>query len=187
MAQAIAKRYASALADVIAKPGAAVSPEQALEQLEAVESLVNEHPELLNVLLSPAVNPDSKHRLVRRIAERLGISQTIQNFVFVVIDHRRVRYLGEMKQAFRDWLDERQGVARIQVRSAAAMEENQRQALVDKFARVTQRQVQAEFSEDPALLGGVVVRHGSTVYDGSLRAQLEALRSAISREAVPYG
>ena len=88
-----------------------------------------------------------------------------------------------MIQAFRAWLNEALGIAEIKVSSARPIDEPQRAALVAKFGRVTGRQVRAEFQVRPELLGGATVRYGSTVFDGSTRAQLDALAHAIAGEA----
>ena len=94
-----------------------------------------------------------------------------------------MRFIGEMIDAFRAWLDQKAGVARIEIASAQSIDEPRREAIVRKFHRVTGRQVRAEFQVVPELLGGATVRYGSTVFDGSIRAQLEALDRAITGEA----
>ena len=183
MPLAISNRYATALADVVGKPDSSVTPEAALEQLHAVQSLLGESSELLNALTSPAVKPAEKRRIVRILGERLGLADAVRNFLFVVIDHRRLRLLGDMIGAFQSWFDNRQGVARIEVVSAQPLDEALRNSLLQRFGDVTRKTVKGGFEVDPALLGGVVVRHGSTVFDGSIRSQLRALNRAISGEA----
>ena len=183
MALAIANRYAVALAEVVTKPASVVSPEAALEQLAAMRSLLEESQPLRNVLNSPAVSPAEKRALIAGLCARMEVAAPVRNFLYVVIDHRRMRFIGEMIDAFRAWLDQKAGVARIEIASAQSIDEPQRGAIVQKFHRVTGRQVQAEFQVVPELLGGATVRYGSTVFDGSIRAQLEALDRAISGEA----
>ena len=182
MALAIANRYASALAEVVTQPGSAVSAEDALGQLGDFQELLTTSEELRNILNSPAVAPAGKRGLTARLAERLQLAVTVRNFLYVVIDHRRMPLLDEMIEAFRAWIDERAGVARIAVTSARPMEEEQRTALVSKFSGVTGKTVSAEFAVASELLGGATVRFGSTVFDGSLRAQLNNLDRALSGE-----
>ena len=183
MALAIANRYAVALAEVVTKPASAVSPEAALEQLVAIRRLLEESQPLRNVLHSPAVGPAEKRALIASLCARMEVSNPVRNFLFVVIDHRRTQFIGEMIDAFRAWLDEKAGVARIEVASAQSIDEPRRDAIVEKFHRVTGRQVRAAFRVVPELVGGATVRYGSTVFDGSIRAQLEALDRAITGEA----
>ena len=183
MALAIANRYAVALAEVVTKPASVVSPEAALEQLAAIRSLLEESQPLRNVLNSPAVSPAKKRALIASLCARMEVAAPVRNFLYVLIDHRRMRFIGEMIDAFRAWLDQKAGVARIEIASAQSIDEPRREAIVQKFHRVTGRQVHAEFRVVPELLGGATVRYGSTVFDGSIRAQLEALDRAISGEA----
>ncbi len=183
MPLAIASRYATALADVVGREGSPVSPQQALEQLLSFQSLVKQSQELQGALSSPAVRPAQKRRLVATLGERLGMAQPVRNFLYIVIDHRRLRMLGEMIEAFQSWLDSKAGIARIEVVSATALDQAQRDSVLQRFGRLTGRQVRAEFEVDSSLLGGATVRHGSTVFDGSIRSQLRALDRAIAGEA----
>jgi F-type H+-transporting ATPase subunit delta len=183
MPLAIASRYATALADVVGREGSPVSPLQSLEQLLSFQNLVKQSHELQNALSSPAIKPAQKRRIVAAIGERLGLAQPVRNFLYIVIDHRRLRMLGEMIEAFQSWLDSKIGIARIEVQSAQPLDAALRESLVQKFGRLTKKQVRAEFGVDPSLIGGATVRHGSTVFDGSIRSQLRALDRAIAGEA----
>jgi F-type H+-transporting ATPase subunit delta len=183
MPLAVAKRYAQALGEVVTKPAAGLQPEAVLEQLAGFHGLFEGHAELKNILLSPAVSPARKRAIVAQLGQRLGYSEPLRNFLYVVIDHRRLNILDEFIEAFRDWLDDRLGIARIEVVSALPVPAEQRAELAATFSKVTGRQVRAEFREDPAVLGGLVVKYGSRLYDGSLSAQLRALDRAMAQHA----
>ncbi len=183
MALAVANRYAQALADVVSKPGAGVEPEAAIAQLARFQELLEESRPLRGVLVSPAVTPANKRALVAALCERLEMAGVVRNFLYVVIDHRRTPFLGEMIGAFREWLDDQAGVARLQVTTAQPIGEQQQSAFIEKFSKVTGSSVVAEFSVSSDLIGGAAVRHASTVFDGSLRAQLKALDRAIAGES----
>jgi len=133
------------------------------------------------VLLSPAVPPARKRAVVSRLAAQLGVSTLVQNFLFVVIDRRRIAMLKDIRQAFETLLDERVGVVRADVSSARELASAQREKIRQQLARATGKQVRCEFAVDGDLVGGVVVRVGSTIYDGSVRGQLEALRQRLVR------
>lgn len=180
MALAIENRYATALFDVVSRPASETTPQAALEQLESFADLLKKSAELRNVLSSPAVAPTEKRALVERFAERLGISRPVRNFLFVAIDNRRIRELSGLTAAFEELLDKRRGLTRIAVTSAAALDEDQRREIIDKFQQVTGNSVRARFAIDEALLGGARVRIGSTVYDGSLSAQIGALSRSLA-------
>lgn len=180
MALAIANRYVMALAEVLGRSDSPLQPETALQQLEDFRSLIDGSDELRNVLVSPAVDSAKKREIVRELGRRIGIAEPVRNFLYIVMNHKRVELLATMISVFRTLLDNRLGIARIEVTSAESMDATLRQSLLNSFGRVTGRQVRARFHEDPELLGGAVVRHGSTVYDGSLRTQLNALDQVLT-------
>ncbi len=179
MALAIANRYASALADVVSQPDSALAPEQALAQLKAFEATLNDPAELRSVLLAPSVRPDDKRAVIAQICTRLGCAEEIRNFIYVVADHRRTAMFGEFVEAFRSWLDSKQGLARIEVRTALAMDPDQQASLERRFAAITGNSIEASYVVDERVLGGSVVRVDSTIYDGSLRAKLQQLDRAM--------
>jgi len=182
MASAIANRYAAALSDVLSKPGAAQTPESALAHLRAFEELLTESVELRNLFASPAVAVSQKHKLAGTLAERLGVAAPVRNFLFILIDHRRVGVFSDIVDAYEQSFDARRGVARIRVASALPMPDDQRNQVIEKFRQITGRAVEAEFHADESLLGGSVVRVGGKVYDGSLRSQLAVLDRAMAGE-----
>jgi F-type H+-transporting ATPase subunit delta len=91
--------------------------------------------------------------------------------------------LDELTEAFRTWLDDHLGIARLEVLAALPVPPDQQAEIVAAFSRITGRQVHAQFRQDPAVLGGLVVRYGSRLYDGTLQAQLRALDRAIAQHA----
>ena len=90
MASAVANRYARALVDVVMAPGSPLKPEDAVTQLAAVEALIHESPELRTALLTPAIQNSRKRAVMAKLLEKTGASPLIRNFVYVVIDHRRI-------------------------------------------------------------------------------------------------
>jgi F-type H+-transporting ATPase subunit delta len=179
MHSAVAERYAKALADVILASGSDADARQALTELRAFEAMVKSSTDLRNVLMSPAVSPSRKRAVVSRFSPIVPLSPLVRNFLFVVLDRRRADLLGEMGSAFETALDERLGLARVEVRSAAPLSDSQRSALQQELSRVADKQVRCAFTVDPGLIGGVVARIGSTIYDGSVRTQLESLRERL--------
>jgi F-type H+-transporting ATPase subunit delta len=182
MSLALASRYARALVDVVLAPGSGVEAETALSQVRAFAGLVAESAELRTVLLSPAVAAPRKRAVVESLGRRVGISRPVRNFLFVVIDHRRIAHLPEMADALQTALDERLGRSSAQVSSASTLESRQQQTLEAELSRMTGKQVRCDYQVDPALLGGIAVRLGSTIYDGSVRGRLEALRQRMIAE-----
>ena len=174
MPRAVTSRYASALADVVTA-SASLNAENVVAELRTFEPAMGESMELRNALLSPAVAPARKRAVIAQLAEMMGLCRQVKNFLMVLIDHRRSGELSEVIAAFETEIDERLGVVRADVRAAQALSGDQVQALTAELALVTGKKVRLEPGVEPALIGGVKVRIGSTVYDGSVRGRLDAL------------
>jgi F-type H+-transporting ATPase subunit delta len=176
MLSAVGTRYAKALIEVVMAPGSKIDPKQALAELRAIQELIDGSTVLHNALLSPAVSPARKRAVMGRLIEPMGVSRPVRNFAFVVIDHRRIHSLASMVEAFDILIDERLGFVRGAVSSASPLTDSQRVSLDAELSRLTGKRTKLNFTIDPALIGGVVARVGSLVYDGSVRGQLERLR-----------
>ncbi|PWU09767.1 MAG: ATP synthase F1 subunit delta [Terriglobia bacterium] len=179
---AIGKRYAQALADVVTAPSSGVRAENIASELSGFDAVLQSSPELFNALISPAVPSSRKKAALARLAEVLVLSRISRNFLFVLIDHRRMPELSQILQAFELVMDERLGFARAEVVSAGDLNDNQRSTLNRKLEELTGKRIRMRFTVDPSLIGGVVARIGSTVYDGSLRGQLSVLGRRLSGE-----
>jgi F-type H+-transporting ATPase subunit delta len=176
MLSVVGTRYAKALLDVVISG----DPRKALEDLRAMKDLVASSPELHVALLSPAVSPARKRAVMGHLLIPMAVSKEVRNFLFVVIDHRRVAELPAIVEAFEVLLDERLGFVRADVESAHTLNEAQRSSLETELSRLSGKKAKLRFTTDPALIGGVVARVGSVVYDGSVRGQLERLRGKLA-------
>ena len=172
-------QYANALADIALAQGAA-GP--VLQQLGDFNAAYASSGELRNTLASPAVSKALKRGVAEKISARLGASKIVRNFLFVVIDHQRTHLLPEMVQLFEDVLRERQGIAEALISSPVELSDAQRKQLGQTLERLTGKKVETKFTLDAKLLGGVLVRVGDTVYDGSLRNRLDQLRERLTAE-----
>ncbi len=183
MASALAYRYARALVDIVLQPGSQLKPEDAVAQLQSAATMVADSHELRNALLTPAISPSRKRAAMGKLLQELGASTVIRNFIFVVIDHRRIAMLDEMREAFELALEERLGFARAEVVSASALDDQHKAQLESELARLTGKRMRLHFAVDPELLGGAAARIGSTLYDGSLRGQLEQMRRQLTEQS----
>jgi F-type H+-transporting ATPase subunit delta len=177
--KALAQRYASALADVALAKGSA---EQTKRDLAGFTSLYEESGDLRNFLTSPAVGGASKRAVIEKLAKRIGASPTVRNFLFVMADHRRTHELPQILQAFETELRTRQGVAEAQVTSPAELKAAEKQELQRVLERLTGKKIEARYNIDPALVGGASVQVGTTIYDGSVREQLNRMRDKLASE-----
>ena len=111
---AVATRYARALADVTTAGSAALNPADAVTQLRSFETTLNSSHELQNALNTPAVPASRKRAVVGKVADRLHLTPIARNFLYVLIDHRRINLLGAILNAFELIVDERLGFARAE-------------------------------------------------------------------------
>ncbi len=183
MSSALANRYARALVDIVLTPGSTLKPEEAVAQLSAAAQMVAQSAELRTALLTPAIPTSRKRAVMAKLLDEIGASPYIRNFVYVVIDHRRIGMLDEMREAFEIALDERMGFARAEVTSAATLDEQRSARLESELSRLTGKRMRLRFAVDPELLGGATARIGSTLYDGSLRGQLQQLRRELTEQS----
>jgi len=170
-------QYANALADIVLQQGAA---EPARKQLADFVTAYAESTELRNFMASPAVSREAKHGVVEKLVARLGASRVLRNFLFVVVDNQRTHLLPDIAASFEQVLRQRQGIAEAEVYSAVPLSDAHKAALVRNLESVTGKKIQASYALDPGLLGGAVVRIGDTIYDGSVRNQLNRLRERLA-------
>jgi F-type H+-transporting ATPase subunit delta len=179
---ALASRYAGALVDVATGPKSVAGPNQLLLELRGFEEVLAGSAELRAALTSPSVPPARKRAVVGAIGAKLGVSRVARNFLFVLTDHRRIAMLTEVLEAFDLLSDERLGFTRAEISSARDLEPRQRDTVWHELERLTGKKVRMRFAVDSHLLGGLVARIGSTVYDGSVRGQLQALGKRLTAE-----
>lgn len=177
---AVAERYAAALADVVMeRKGAPDVP----EDLAQFVDLFFASADLRNALESPAVDRAVKIKIVEEVAEKMKLNEAVRNFICVIVDNGRTHLLREIVQLLSVELDRRQNIVKLEVTSAQKLDDGERTRLIAVFkGEDSKKKVRASFAEDETLLGGVVVRVGSTVYDGSVREQLNRLRERLESE-----
>jgi len=170
-----ANRYAKALLDVLFPDGA----ELGLEQLMKFSSLLNSQPEMRQLFENPTIAADRRKSVFNGIADKLTYDSRVRNFLNLLIERNRLDLLSAVIRAYQSLLDEKLGLVRANVTSASPLDSAQQRALAAKLESVTGKKVRVELSVDPALLGGVVALVGSTIYDGSIRQQLQTFKQRL--------
>jgi len=175
----MARRYAAALADVVIGHGEA---REVQEELSAWELMMQGNADLLEVFRNPTIPYDQKRNVLNSLVARTKVRPTSANFLQVLLRNHRLPDLREINNRFSHELDERSGVVVAQVTTARPVPEQVREKLGDRLSDVTGRKVRLQFAVDDELIGGVVTRIGSTVYDGSVRSQLEQIKHKMAGE-----
>ena len=118
------------------------------------------------------------------IAERLGMAREVRNFIAVIVSHQRLEELNEILREYASLADEQAGMAEAEIVTARPLNEQDRAELEAQVAKLAGSRVRTLYSLDPSLLGGAIVKLGSTVHDGSLRGQLDQLKQTLTAAPV---
>jgi F-type H+-transporting ATPase subunit delta len=173
----VALRYAHAFASVTASSH--LDGNAAQRQLrDFSETLADSH-ELREVLMNPSIATGQKLRVLDAIAGRIGMLPQVRNFIAVIMDHQRLAELDEILIEYHAVADEQAGLAEAEITSAHPLNDADRAELEAQISKLAGGRVRATYRQDATLLGGAVVRIGSTVYDGSIRAQLQHLKQKL--------
>jgi F-type H+-transporting ATPase subunit delta len=177
--QAVARRYAVALADVVTSSGEA---QEIREELSAWEAMTQANQQLLEVFRHPTIPYEQKRRVLDELIKRARVRPTTANFLQVLLQNQRLVDLGEINRQFAQELDRRAGVVSAEVTTARAVPAEAQEALRARLAQLTGTQVRLQFKVDDSLIGGVLTRIGSTLYDGSVRGQLQQIKQRMIGE-----
>jgi len=175
-------RYARAFADVVIEKK--LDPRKVEDELGAFVRIVESVPVLRAVWENPSVEARQKHAVLDQIITRIGGSRMLRNFIAVLIDHRRVAALPDIARQFEIDLNERLGLADAEVTSARELSDLEKRVLEARVGEVTGKKVRARYKTDAKVLGGAVVKVGSTIYDGSIRGQLERLKQELATGSI---
>jgi F-type H+-transporting ATPase subunit delta len=174
---AFVSRYAQAFADVVA--------ESHLEA-PAVEKQLNDFlaswdgsAELREVFSDPSVPAEQKLAVLDAMKGKLRLAPQVRNLLAVLIQNDRIGSIHEVVTEYQRELQQRLGIHQAEVTTARKLSAEDKAALLEHVAKLTKGEVNASFTLDPSILGGVVVRIGSTVYDGSILGRVERLREAL--------
>lgn len=172
----IARRYASALADVAIAGNEA---REVQEELDAWQTMIAASYELRQVVESPTIPVAQKRNVLGKLIDRVKPRPTTTNFLQVLLQNHRLGHLAEINERFAQIIDERAGVVAATVTTARPMDEVSQESLRASLAGLTGKKVRLSFETDGELIGGLVARIGSTVYDGSIRNQLQQAKERL--------
>ena len=176
--ETVARRYAAALADVVAKSG---ETEIVRSELAQFVGLMTENPQLAEIFRNPAVPYENKNNILETLIARTRPNKTTANFLRVLQRNHRLADLPAIYGRFNTVLEERAGLVTAEVTTAEPLAAAQQTALAARLQQITGKRVNFNFKIDPEIIGGVVTRIGSTVYDGSVKNQLQQLKEKMIR------
>ena len=175
--QTVARRYASALADVVLERGEA---REVQEELLAWEQMLQSSSNLQEVFRNPTIALDDKRAVLNKLIARAKPGPSTTNFLKVLLQNQRLTELSEINRKFAEILDQRAGMVAAIVTTARTVPETAQAQLHTKLLSLTGKKVRIDFATDPDLIGGLVTRIGSTVYDGSVRNHLQMIKEKMA-------
>lgn len=171
-----ATRYARALLEVAIAESDPAKVEQGLASLVAA---VTSHDEVRRILASPGLPVDTRRRIVEALAKKAGAEAPVVKLAVMLADRGRLELLPPLLDTYREHLLAHRNIVSASVRSATPLAADKVASLERSLAKLTGKQVQLEVATDPSLIGGLVARIGSTVYDGSIRTQLQKMKQQL--------
>jgi F-type H+-transporting ATPase subunit delta len=175
---AFVARYARAFLDVIT---AAKLDTAAIEgQFAGFLATWDSSAELREFFVNPAIPAAQKVGFLDKLNEKLGLQKELRNLLAVLISNDRIGQVKEVAAAYRRLLQEQLGIRHAEIVTARELSEQERGALAAEIGKLAGSRIEASFKLDASILGGTVVRIGSTVYDGSMRGRLERLKEALT-------
>lgn len=172
----IANRYARALADVITERG---EMNEVVAELNGFAGMMTGHEQLRDVFASPVISTERKRNVLNELLAKMQLRQTTNNFLRLLLDNSRLHNLDQMLRALARELDARTNIVSAEITTARAISQQEETMLADKLRTATGKQVRLQFRTDPAIIGGVVTRIGSLVYDGSIKSQLAQMKKRL--------
>lgn len=177
--QAVARRYAVALADVVLSHNEA---REVREELAAWDELMRSNAQLIEVFRHPTIPYERKRAVLEELITRTRPRPTTANFLKVLLQNHRLAELSEVATQFAHELDRRSNVVTAQVTTARPLSPDAQESLRTRLGQLTGSTVRLQFEVDEELIGGVVTRIGSTLYDGSVRGQLQQIKQRMVGE-----
>jgi len=175
-----ANRYAKALFDVAVTENADLAT--IARDLSEVTEMLKTSPDLQLNLSRGSVTDAQRQKLMEAISKAMSLSVPVTKTLVLLARSGKMNLIPEMSASYRERLLSHQNVVRAEVTSAAPLSPEKTQALAESLAKVTGKKVEISASVDPDLLGGVVARIGSTVYDGSVKTQLTRMRQELVKQ-----
>jgi F-type H+-transporting ATPase subunit delta len=175
-----AARYAKALLDVASKEAPAGGIEQVAEELDAFNAMIRQNRALEGVLANPAVPAPRKRAAVAELATLAGVSPMVSKLLVLLAERDRLVLLNDLASIYRSLLMDRQNVVRAEVITSTPLAADKRQAIETGLAAATGKTVSMITTVDPGIVGGIVARVGSTVYDASIATQLKKIRERLT-------
>jgi F-type H+-transporting ATPase subunit delta len=179
----VTRRYAKALFQVIQSDQSAEELDPTLKILEAVSRAFKEQDYFRHAMLNPGFDREAKVQALKALLEKMQVSGPVVRFLEYLVRKNRFRYLGQITQAFAALVAEFQGIITVSISTARELSREEQETVTRDIESITGRKVQVQWSVNPSLIGGMMIRVGEAVVNGSVQGQLVALRKSLISQA----
>jgi len=170
--------YARALADVVIDRK--LDATHVASDLEAVNTLLKESDDLRTVFDNPSVTSEQKLKLLDALAAKMSLAREIRNFTAVLISNRRIHAFHEIAIQAMEQINSRLGIADTEIVSARELSNDEKHKLETQVAKATGKSLRVRYAVQDSLIGGVLVKVGNTIYDGSVHGQLQRMKERLT-------
>ena len=172
----VAKRYAKALFE-IAKESNRV--EQFKKELGGFANLLKTSPELVQCLISPLYSAADLKKIIVSLTEKTGAAKTVQDFLCLLVDKKRIHYLADIIESYEDLTNEAFGYAKAKVITATPLSNQDQEHIKSSLESITKKKILLSSVIDPQIIGGVIAEVGDKIFDGSVRNQLQKMKETL--------
>ncbi len=174
----IAKRYAASLVQLSDEAG---QIENVRNELAEIDSFFTANPEILSVFANPALSLEQKKNIMQELVKLFSCSELVGNFLLLLVDKSRVEFFGDIVQAYETKADEHTGVLRPIITTAFELDPGQLASIQGALEKKSAKKIIPRVTVDNTLLGGIVVQIGDTVYDSSVKTQLNRIQDLLQK------
>ncbi len=171
--ETVARRYATALADVVIKSGEIDSVKT---ELKTWEEMISSNSQLQQAFSNPSIAHENKEKVLESLIAKTRPTKTTANFLRILLRNSRLTEISQINERFESVLDERSGVVSAQITSAREISAGEKTELETNLNKLTGMKISPNYIVDESIIGGIITRIGSTVYDGSIKTKLEELK-----------
>ena len=175
---AFVSRYASAFLDVVTAAG--LDAASLDSQFADFVITWNESADLREFFANPSIPALQKVSFLDKLNTKMGLQKELRNLLAVLIDNGRIVSVAEVAAAYRKLLQDQLGIRQAEITTARELDQTERESLLAGVSKLAGARIEASFKLDKSILGGTVVRIGSTVYDGSVRGRLDRLKESLT-------
>jgi F-type H+-transporting ATPase subunit delta len=174
----LSKRYAKALFNLGQQDGLYVTYGRELDEFVKVYKA---NRDFSHAISSPVFATDARKKILNAVMNKIGFSSMVRNLLNLLLERTRIKYIESINEYYSRLTDEVSNISHAEIITAMPLKAKTLDSVVKTFEALISKSIRAEVVEDPDIIGGIIVKIGDTLWDGSIRAQIEGLRESFKR------